>query len=85
MIDSRVKTIRVKTTTTTTTSSVLHLMRVGRILIWDRITNKDSLLLLLQCCCRQGWHRARLSSVRDLNGSVLRVLRVERMPLDFHE
>ena len=33
----------------------------------------------------QGWHRARLSSVRGLNGSVLRVLRVERITLDFHE
>ena len=44
-------------------------MRVGRILICVYNTNKDSLLLL----------------VRGLNGAVLRVLRVERIPLDFHE
>ena len=33
----------------------------------------------------QGWHRTRFSSVRGLNGSMLRVLRVERILLDFHE
>ena len=53
-----------------------RMLRVGRILICVHTTNKDCLLLLL-------W--ARLSSARGLNGSVLRVLRVERIPLDFHE
>ena len=33
----------------------------------------------------EGWNGARLSSARGLNGSVLRVLRVERIPLDYHE
>jgi hypothetical protein len=54
--------------------AVLRLMRVGRILICVYNTNKDSLLHLLP--------------VRGLNGSVLRVLcvlRVERIPIDFHE
>ena len=51
---------------------LLILMCVGRILICDRITNKDSLLLLLSSAC-------------GLSGSVLRVLRVEQIPLDSHE
>ena len=65
----------------TNKDSLLLLMRVGRILICVHTTNKDCLLLFLLL----GWNRARLSSDRGLNGSVLRVLRVERIPLDFHE
>jgi hypothetical protein len=39
----------------------------------------------VQTIMRLQWNRFRLSSVRGLNGSVLRVLLVERIPLDFHE